>query len=834
MVGIVLVSHSRPLAEAVKQLVRALTGPELPLAIAAGAGDDHVDLGTDAVEILEAIQSVMSDEGVLVLMDMGSAVLSAETAFDFLEEAQRAKVQICPAPLVEGAVAAAVTANLGSSLAEVAREAQDALKQKTQHLPEAGAAASNQAPAADAEVASITFLIKNPHGLHARPAARFIKEGARFAAEIQVENLTTQRGPVSAKSLSALASLEILSGQEVRVRASGAQAQEALHALRELAEANFGEATAGPSTPKLQVFANGRKPQAIPVGDGLAIGSAYFLQRATYAVSADLIDDAESETKRLRAAVASARAALLNEARKIKNRADAATAEIFEAQALVLDDPDLLERALTSIRSQKWNAARAWEQSVQTLEAQYRQLQDEYLRQRAADVQDVGRRVLGELGLEMKTEVVPPHSILIADDLLPAEVSQLDPAQVAGVILLEGGRTSHSAILLRMLGIPTIAQARPFFAEGPPPAVLAFDGATGELWLNPSDEKMTELRREQAAFQAERAREIKFAQQPAVTAEGHRVEIFANVTTATEALAALKAGGEGIGLLRTEFLFLERTSAPDEAEQFAALRPVIEAMDGRPVVVRTLDAGGDKELGYLGLPREANPFLGLRALRICLRQPELFHPQLRSILRAGSKHDVRILFPMVTELAELLSAQTAVQAAHDELRREGISHAWPVKTGAMIEVPSAALMADALAESCDFFSIGTNDLTQYTLAADRGNAQLGAFQDALHPAVLLLIERVIAAAHGRRKPVAICGEAASDPLAALVFTGLGVDELSMSPTAIPKIKAALREAKFGDLQQLARMALKLHSAEEVRAAVAAQCAEMKRAQASAA
>ncbi|MGC3988262.1 MAG: phosphoenolpyruvate--protein phosphotransferase [Chthoniobacteraceae bacterium] len=820
MVGLVIVSHSRPLAVAVQNLVRAMTGDGLPLAIAAGAGDDRTDLGTDAVEIMQAIQSVMSEEGVLVLMDMGSAILSAETALDFLEEAQRAKVRICSAPLVEGAVSAGVTANLGQSLDDVAQEAMQALRLKSQHLHAGSPPAPAAAPAPKAGGDSITVSIRNPHGLHARPAARFMKECGHFQAEIAVENLTRHRGPVPAKSMVALASLEILHGHEVRISAKGPDAAAALKALQALADDQFGEASPVAPEPVLSVVNKDGKPAAIPVATGIAIGPVHVMTKAAFDVPQNKVENVEAETAHLKAALASARVTLLNEARRIKDRADVPTAEIFEAQALVLDDPDLLSRAFASIAQDKLNAALAWDLSLKKLEEQYRNFTDEYLRQRAADVVDAGGRVLSELGLQAKGEVIPKDCVLVAEDLLPAEVTQLSAGRVAGVMLLDGGRTSHSSILLRMLGIPAIAQGRAFFNAEQPPRVLAFNGGTGELWADPAPEKLTELRRIQKAQLEEHAREIKFASEPAVTLEGHRVEVFANVTTEEEARAALQAGAEGVGLLRTEFLFLERPSPPDEEEQYRAVRPVVEAMNGKTVVVRTLDAGGDKELGYLGLPREANPFLGVRGLRVCLRQPGLFHTQLRALLRAGSKRDLQLLFPMLAEPAEFRAAREAVQAAHDELRRQGIPHAWPVKLGAMIEIPSAALLAEPLAELADFFSIGTNDLTQYTLAADRGNPQLGNFQDALHPAVLLLIQRLVEAAHRKGKSVAVCGEAAADPHTALVLAGLGVDELSMSPGAIPKIKAALRRVNYADLQQLAHQVLKLQGAGDVRGVVA--------------
>jgi phosphocarrier protein FPr len=822
MVGIVLVSHSRPLALALKDLTMAMAGADLPLAISAGSGDDRSELGTDAMEILDAIQSVMSDDGVLVLMDMGSAVLSAETAIDFMDEAARARVRICSAPLIEGAVAAGVAAKIGSSLDDVATEARNALGQKSQHLQEAAptapvGVAASAAPAG----AATTFIVTNLHGLHARPAARFIQTAARFSAEISIENLSKNRGPVSARSLSAVASLEILRNDEVRVTARGSEAREALDAVAALAQENFGEALEEKPAKSPDKGSGKRHNAPLGICDGIAIGKPLPRKRAPLKVPRDLAQDPAAETGRLRAAIESARMALRHDAGRIESRADAATAGIFEAQAVALDDPEILSHAIRSIESEHLNAARAWELSFEEIARQYRKLDDEYLRQRATDVEDVGRRVLTELGIESRGEItLGKDSILVADDLSPADVSALAAEVVQGVVLLDGARTSHGAILLRMLGIPAVAQARDAMSGVDAGALelLAFDGSTGALWKNPDAETVEKLHGQQAAFLATRQQELVAAQLPATTQDGHHLEVFANVTTADEARIALASGAGGIGLLRTEFLFLERDTAPNEEEQYQALRPVIEAMGDRPVTVRTLDAGGDKELRYLGLPREANPFLGVRALRISLRHPELFRTQLRAILRAGHQRDLRLLFPMVAGPEDFQRAAAALQAAHDELRREGKPHAWPVPTGAMIEIPSAALLAESLATVCDFFSIGTNDLTQYTLAADRGNPQLVEFQDALHPTVLMLIERVIVAAQRHKKPVAVCGEAAADPIVALVLAGLGVDELSMAPPAVAKIKMAVRMANFTALQTLAQRSLRGESAAEVRRA----------------
>ncbi|HEX4140098.1 MAG TPA: phosphoenolpyruvate--protein phosphotransferase, partial [Candidatus Methylacidiphilales bacterium] len=450
--------------------------------------------------------------------------------------------------------------------------------------------------------------------------------------------------------------------------------------------------------------------------------------------------------------------------------------------------------------------------------ARYEALSDPYLRERAADLEDVGRQVL-ELLVGASARRLPTEpGILIADTLTPQEVSQLNPKIVRGVILLDGGATAHSSILLRALGLPAVAQARSVFLDVDltHPVPVAFDGASGQIWLDPSADFIAELEARQAAQRKREEEERRTSLLPASTIDGHLVDIFANIGDVSEVEAALKAGAEGVGLLRTEFLFLDRTSAPTEEEQYTSLRTIADRMQGKALIVRTLDAGGDKELPYLHMPGEDNPFLGVRAIRLSFSHADIFDTQLRAILRAGHGRDVRIMFPMIASLADLDRATECLEKVHRDLEKEGVPHLWPVKTGIMIEIPSAALLAEAMAEHADFFSIGTNDLTQYTMAADRGNPGLAPYHDALHPSVLRLINMVVEAARKHDRLVAVCGEAAADERAAAVFVGLGVQELSMSSSKIPRLKASLRRQSFSSLQKLAYSALHCHTAAEVR------------------
>lgn len=835
MVGIVLVSHSRPLARAVVGLVHAMTGEDFPVAVAAGAGEGHGLPGTDAVEVAEAIRSVMhGGDGVLVLMDLGSAVLSAETALDLLDDAERGRVRLVAAPFVEGAIAAGVAANVGGTLDQVADEARGALRPKQEHLRDspgaatATTAAATPAPAAPAAVParpgtcptpSADVTIRHAHGLHARPTALLSRAAKRFDADVRIENLSARRGPVPANSLIGLLSLEVGQGHDVRLTATGPQAAAAIAALRELLETGLDEPPAAPPAAPPHpgdVGADRRPDRAQPVSDGIAVGPAVFVDSADAdgqpTPSTRQPANAAAEKAKLRAALAAARAGLVRQEEQARRSAGPSAAGIFAAQAVLLDDPALAGRAEELIDRDNATAAAAWRQTYLDHAARVEGLHDDYLRHRAADVRDAGLRVLAELGAAAGGGGGPPYvalpgAVLVTDDLTPTRASELAGGGVAGVVLLDGGRTSHAAVLLRATGVPAVAQARLLLAglaRDRAGVRVALDGATGEVWVDPDDGRLADLTDRRAVREAARARERAAADEPAVTTDGHPVAVMANVGRAADADAAVRAGAEGVGLVRTEFVFLGRDTLPTEDEQVAALEPIFAGLGDRPVVVRTLDAGGDKDLPYLGLPREANPALGVRGLRLCLRRPDVFAPHLRALLRAGAGRRVRLLYPMVSGPAELREAAGHLEAAHAVLAAAGVPHAWPVPVGVMVEVPSAALLADELAAACDFFSIGTNDLTQYTLAADRaGGGELADYRDALHPAVLRLVRSVVEAAHRRGKPVAVCGEAAGDVPAALVFVGLGVDELSMAPAAVGAVKAAVRGASWADLRRLA-------------------------------
>jgi phosphoenolpyruvate-protein phosphotransferase/dihydroxyacetone kinase phosphotransfer subunit len=831
MVGLVIVSHSRALAKALVDLVRQVTATPIPLALAAGVGSQREEFGTDAVEIMEAIQSVYSPDGVLVLMDLGSAILSAETALELLPPEMAPNVRFCPAPLVEGAIAAGVQVGLGSGLDAICQEAKSSLLPKMDQLagdeggspPEGIATQVEVQPAAE----EVVLTLKNLHGLHARPAARFVQTAASFKASIQVRNLTTGKGPVSAKSLNSLATLGAVRDHQIVVSADGPDASQALQALRTLVEGNFGE-RAEAEAPPPRLAARATSPaegtmQAVPTSEGIALGPVYKYRPQLPPVPQERTEDPAREWDRLERALQATGEAIRKRRAQLAASLGEAELAIFDAHLLILQDPELQTQVHRLIFEERQNAAAAWNDQARETAARYQALDDPYLQQRAADVLDVGNQVLFALAdkAQMQSVELPEPVILFANELTPTETSQLDMRRVLGLLTVQGGPTSHSAILARTLGIPAIAGVSNALEKLKDGTLLAMDGFSGTIWMEPPEQVQSEIKERRERWLEQREHLLKSSRGPTSTRDGHPVEIAANVGNVLDAEAAVHNGAEGVGLLRTEFLYLTRDKPPTEAEQIDSLRQIGQAMsaDGnaqRAIVVRTLDVGGDKELPYLPLPAEANPFLGVRAIRLSLRRPDLFLTQLRAVLRAGEAFHFRIMFPMVANLDEVLEARRLLEEAHLALETQGLAHRWPIEVGIMVEVPAAALLAPALAPQVDFFSIGTNDLTQYTLAAERGNPALSEMADALHPAVLRLVRDVVNAAHQHGKWVGVCGELAGDRLAVPVLVGLGVDELSMNPGAIPYAKAILRAIDLPEAQSLATQALGAESARQAR------------------
>ena len=480
----------------------------------------------------------------------------------------------------------------------------------------------------------------------------------------------------------------------------------------------------------------------------------------------------------------------------------------------MLEDPGLLDIAESALAKGK-SAAYAWQRAYTTQAERLAKLKNAVMAGRAADLRDVGRRVLGILtGQPVEEPRIPPGSILIAEDLAPSDTAKLNPKEVLGFATVGGGATSHVAILARALDIPAVAGIEPRALELANGSDVILDGGKGQLRINPNPDEVRRITEAKARMAAKKAADLAAAFEPATTTDGHNVEVVANIGGLKDAQKGMTLGAEGVGLLRSEFLYLDRANAPTEDEQTQIYAEIAAALDGKPLIIRTLDVGGDKPLAYLPMPREENPMLGIRGVRIGLDRPEILRTQVRAILRAGKGNRIRMMFPMIATLDEIRSVKGLV-----EEERAKLPDTDPVELGIMVEVPSTAVLARQFAREVSFFSIGTNDLTQYTLAMDRGHPKLGAKADAMNPAILQLIAQTVAGAAAEGKWVGICGGMASDPQAVPILVGLGVKELSCSVPAIPMVKAAVRERSFADCQALAQQALAQGTAAEVRALV---------------
>ena len=455
------------------------------------------------------------------------------------------------------------------------------------------------------------------------------------------------------------------------------------------------------------------------------------------------------------------------------------------------------------------------------IQSRYRKLSNAYQREREEDLLSVSRQILCALSNEDDDRPVSllEPAIVVAEVLTPEDTVMLATDQVLGIATIQGGPTSHSAILARALGIPAVAGMDPAIMDLPRGTWAALDGFSGRIWINPSPDVMAELEERKQRWCKQRGQFQKDARQPAVTRDGRRVTVAANVSRVSDAEEAFENGADAVGLLRTEFLYSGREEAPGEEWQMETLLRIAGAVPQKPVTVRTLDAGGDKEIPFLSMPLETNPYLGVRGIRLTLARPELFRAQLRAILRAGARADIRLMFPMIATVEDVERVLHFRNRVHEELTKQNVSHRWPIPTGIMIETPAAVSLMPSLAQKLDFFSIGTNDLTQYTFAAERGNAALSAYHDACHPVILRYIEQVVHEAHRHGKSVSLCGELAADPVAVPVLAGLGVDELSLGCGGIAHVKHIIGRLNFEDAKKFAKHALTLKSAAEVRAQI---------------
>ncbi|HAL9194060.1 TPA: phosphoenolpyruvate--protein phosphotransferase [Escherichia coli] len=790
MVAIVIVSHSLRLAQGIEELALQMSGGDVPLAIAAGIDDPQNPIGTDAIAIMSAIESVWSPDGVLVLMDMGSALLSTEMALELLSEEQRSAIYLLAAPVVEGAMSAVTSAAAGLSVTEIIAEVDLALCAKQQQLMPSSTA-GEVIPAISPvnhcdEWQTFCWTIRNPHGIHARPAASILKVSAQYSANIIVIKGDKR---ASTRSLNELAMLGVRCGDEIIFQAEGTDASDALKAIETLAKNHFGEAHLLASseiplteTPVVSAPVDGAI-SGLSVQNGIAIGPVKWFTCERPEITQRTVDSPQEELSRIESAIDIVVC-------ELADKAAGPEGDIFAAHKMMLEDPEITRQLQQRLAKGK-QAEFAWLEVMQALAEQYCQAETLYLREREADIRDLTRQVLNQLcGVSEQYFITTAPCILLANDLLPSQITSLNKAHILGICLHNGGTTSHTAILARAMGIPAIAKAAITPQNVRDNDTVILDGETGRLWLQPDEVTRLDLLQRAEAWRQQRDRQLADAMLPAVTQGGRNISVLANIGDLQDIDAALSHGAEGVGLLRTEFLFHESATLPDEEEQFRVYCSVARVFGDKPVTIRTLDIGGDKPLPSYPLPTEDNPFLGLRGIRLCLAHPQIFIPQLRALIRAGKEYPtLQIMLPMVSTLEEVRTVKTLI---HAQAKLLGLTAENLPALGIMIEVPAAVMIADKLASEVDFFSIGTNDLTQYIMAADRGNSTVAKLVDYCNDAVINAIAMVCQAGRNNEIPVSMCGEMAGDIQQTARLLTMGIDKLSASPSRLPALKAAIR------------------------------------------
>ncbi|MFE4524685.1 phosphoenolpyruvate--protein phosphotransferase [Cytobacillus firmus] len=559
----------------------------------------------------------------------------------------------------------------------------------------------------------------------------------------------------------------------------------------------------------------------IAASSGIAIAKAYRLVEPDLSFDKKTVENAEQEVERFQAALAESKGELEVIRDNAHKDLGADKAAIFDAHLLVLSDPELISPIEDKIKTDKVNAESALKETADMFITMFEQMDNEYMKERAADIRDVTKRILSHLlGVQIANpSMIAEEVIIIAEDLTPSDTAQLNRQFVKGFTTDIGGRTSHSAIMARSMEIPAVVGTKESTKQIKNGDLVIVDGLKGLVHINPTPEAIAEYEEEHRKFEEQKAEWAKLVNEKSVTADGHHVELAANIGTPKDLKGVVKNGGEGVGLYRTEFLYMGRDQLPTEDEQFESYKAVLEGMSGKPVVVRTLDIGGDKELPYLNLPKEMNPFLGFRAIRLCLEEQDMFRTQLRALLRASTYGNLKIMFPMIATLEEFRQGKAILEEEKQKLVSEGAEVADNIEIGIMVEIPSTAVMADQFAKEVDFFSVGTNDLIQYTMAADRMNERVSYLYQPYNPAILRLVKMVIDAAHKEGKWAGMCGEMAGDETAIPLLLGLGLDEFSMSATSILKARSQISRLNKKDMEALAEKALHMNTAEEVVQAV---------------
>ncbi len=555
----------------------------------------------------------------------------------------------------------------------------------------------------------------------------------------------------------------------------------------------------------------------IAASSGIAIAKAFRLEHPEFEITKRSVSDADAELAKLQAALETSKGELEAIKERTLQEMGEKKAEIFQSHLLILSDPELIDPVKDKITSDMVNAEYALNEVASQFVAMFENMKSAYLQERAADMRDVTKRVINHLmGVNFQSPAeIREEVVIIAEDLTPSDTAQLDRNYVKGFTTNIGGRTSHSAIMARSLEIPAVVGTKEVMEVVQNGDIVIVDGLEGNVIVNPDESTLADYRAKREAYEAQVEEWRKLRDEATVSKDGVHVELAANIGTPNDVAGVVDNGGEAVGLYRTEFLYMGRDELPSEDVQFNAYKTVLERMEGKPVVVRTLDIGGDKELPYLTLPKEMNPFLGFRAIRLCLDRQDIFRTQLRALLRASVFGELRIMFPMIATLGEFRQAKAVLVEEKDKLVSEGVAVSDNIQLGIMVEIPSTAVLADQFAKEVDFFSIGTNDLIQYTMAADRMNERVSYLYQPYNPSILRLVKMVIDAAHKEGKWAGMCGEMAGDATAIPLLLGLGLDEFSMSASSILPARSQIAKLSKAEMQELATKALDMQTAEEV-------------------
>lgn len=559
--------------------------------------------------------------------------------------------------------------------------------------------------------------------------------------------------------------------------------------------------------------------KGIPVSPGVVTSTAFVLHSdVSFNIPPSPIQDADiwKEIARFEDALTRTRAEVLGIRKKISSQIGRESSDIFNAHLMILEDRTLIEDVIAIIKEKKVNAEHAFSSVIQRYFAAFAQIDDDYLKERIADIRDIGRRILHNLyGEEADFHKFDKKGIIIAHDLSPSDTAMMDKEKVLAFVTEIGGPTSHTAILGRSMEIPAVVGMDQITTKVKTGDTVIVDGTRGILIINPDAQTIEEYRQKSERFTELTTELDKLRDLPAETLDGKKITLAANIEFHDEIPSVISHGADGIGLYRTEYLYMNRSDLPDEEEQFRAYNQVAEKMKPHPVIIRTLDLGGDKFLSSLDVPHEMNPFLGWRAIRFCLTRVDVFKSQLRAILRASVHKNLKVMYPMISNVEELRRANAILEECRKELKRDNVPFDPDMEIGAMIEIPSAAIISDILAREVNFFSIGTNDLIQYALAVDRVNEKIAYLYEPTHPAILHLIKQVVDSGHRHKRWIGSCGEMSGDPSIAVLLVGLGVDEISTSPVVLPKVKRAIRSIRYDDAQILAKEALQFHTGAEV-------------------